>query len=75
MATKKKIHRRCRTVLYPLLLKFISYALFKLGNHAKCVGFYEKLSAFGLDECSSYNLLLAEGIIEVEQNKNFQRGI
>lgn len=30
---------------------------------------------FGLDECSSYNLLLAEGIVAVEKKKNFQLGI
>jgi hypothetical protein len=28
-----------------------------------------------MDECSSYNLLLAEGVVSVEKKKNFQLGM
>ena len=69
------MHRKCRNVLHPLLLKFLGYASFKLGNHQKSINNYEKLISWGLDECSSYNLLLAEGIVQVEKHKNFQSGI
>lgn len=49
----------------PLMLKFNSYGAFKIGNHEKSIEYYEKLKKWGLDECSSYNLLLAEGIVAV----------
>lgn len=37
--------------------------------------YYDKLTKWGLDECSSYNRLLADGIVQVEKNKDFQTGI
>jgi hypothetical protein len=57
------------------LYKFNAYAAFKLGKHEKCISYYDKLSSWGMDECSSYNLLLAEGIVAVEKKKNFQVGM
>lgn len=47
------------------MLKFNAYAAYKVGNHDRSIEYYDKLGKWGMDECSSYNLLLAEGILAV----------
>lgn len=70
-----RVHYRCRMVIFPLLLKFNAYAFFKIGRHDRTIHYYEKLSSWGMDESSSYNMLLAEGVLAVEKRKNFQLGM
>ena len=45
----------------------MAYGYFRLGTHEKVIAYYRKLKPWGYDESSSYNLLLAEGIVAVEK--------
>lgn len=68
-------HSKEGEVLEPLCYKLLGYGYFCTGEHGKSVQYYRKLQPWGYEESSKYNLLLAEGILEIEQDHNTQMGI
>lgn len=48
-ASPLSISHKCEKLVLPLLLKFNSYASFKIGHHERSIEYYEKLKMWGLD--------------------------
>lgn len=57
------------------VLKYLGYGFFKLGEHSLSIKHYKKLDRLSLDESSTYNMVLAEGIQLVDKEGNFEGGI
>ena len=57
------------------MYKHLAYGYFCLGLHEKVITTYKKLKKWGYDESSSYNLLLAEGIVSIQKFDNYPQGI
>ena len=57
--------------LSPLINKYFGYGYFKLSQFLKSITYYQKIKAGDMDESSSYNKLLAEGIEFADKQKNF----
>ena len=65
MERDKKKNKLYIKILEPLMYKHLAYGYFCLGLHEKVITTYKKLKKWGYDESSSYNLLLAEGIVSI----------
>lgn len=48
--------------LASLINKYFGYGHFKLSEFAKSITYYQKIKPADMDESSTYNRLLAEGI-------------
>lgn len=61
--------------LTPLINKYFGYGYFKLSEYAKSINYYQKIKNNDLDESSSYNKLLAEGIELADRQKCYADAI
>jgi hypothetical protein len=61
--------------LAPLINKYLGYGHFKLSDFAKSIAFYLKVKPADLDETSTYNRLLAEGIELADRHHRFPDAI
>jgi tetratricopeptide (TPR) repeat protein len=64
--------RKCDEMkLTPLVNKYFGYGYFKLSEFAKSIAYYQKIKPSEMDESSSYNKLLAEGIELADKQHRF----
>ena len=64
--------RKCDDMrLTPLINKYFGYGYFKLSDFAKSITYYQKIKPTDMDETSTYNRLLAEGVELADRHHRF----
>ena len=61
--------------LGPLISKYLGYGHFKLSEYSKCIAAYQRIKSTDMDESSTYNRLLAEGIELADKHHRFPEAI